>query len=81
VSSAANWIDALPQPRLSGNNYGVSFAEPAGISGVVYGAEWSSNLVNWITIPDTGSTTNHTFTVNVTGQPRAFFRYKIGITP
>jgi len=72
---------ALPQPTLTGGSYSTSFAEPAGIVGVVYGAEWSSNLVNWITIADTGTGTNHIFNANVTGQSRAFFRHKINVTP
>jgi hypothetical protein len=71
----------IPQPTLVGNNYSVSFTQPAGISGVTYGTVWSVDLLTWNNIPDTGNATTHTFSLNITGKTKVFFRYQISITP
>jgi hypothetical protein len=68
---------AIPQPTLSGNTYSVTFSTPSGVTGITYGAEWSSNLTTWNNISDTGSGSSHIFSVNTTGQSKVFFRYKI----
>ena len=36
--------DLLPKPQLLGGSLVVNYAEPAGVSGVTYGAEWSATL-------------------------------------
>lgn len=78
---SANASSALPQPVRSGNNYGVTFTSPAGITGVTYGARWSSDLKTWQNITDTGSGNTHIFSVNVTGKPKVFFSHKIVVNP
>jgi hypothetical protein len=69
----------VPQPVLSGGSLTLSFTEPGGITGVTYGAEWSDDLVNWITLPDTGTGGTHTFTKAIGTSPRLFMRHKITI--
>jgi len=72
---------ALPQPVIAANSISVSFNQPDGVTGVTYGAEWSSDLKGWTAITDSGSGTSHVFNVNTTGNARAFFRFKILIQP
>lgn len=69
----------LPIPQLNGGSYEVSFAQPDGVSGVTYGAEWSTTLTaeNWTSILDTGSGGIHTFSVPTAGQNRIFLRYRV----
>ncbi len=68
-----------PQPGWVENRFGVSFSEPAGVSGIVYGAEWSATLQpdGWIDIPDTGSEGNHIFTLPADAGPRVFMRLRV----
>ena len=53
-----------------------SFTAPAGVSGVTYGAQYATSLnpTNWQPITDTGSGTQHTFTVPINGATRLFLR-------
>jgi glucose/arabinose dehydrogenase len=69
----------LPQPQLTAGVFGVTFTEPAGVSGVTYQAQWSTTLEagNWTLIPDTGSGTTHTFQLPATGTPSLFIRYVV----
>ncbi len=71
-------MSALPLFQRSGEAYAVSFATPAGVSGVTYGAEGSSSLLpgSWTATPDTGSAGQHTFSLPVTGA-RQFLRLKV----
>lgn len=57
----------------------MSFTQPDGVSGVTYGAEWSTSLTtgSWTSIPDTGSGGTHLFSVPTTGQDRIFLRYRV----
>jgi hypothetical protein len=72
-------VSQLPQASLSGGNYTFSFTQPAGVSGVTYGAEWSSTLVSgsWTSITDTGSGTQHIFSVPVGSNTQLFMRLKV----
>ena len=72
---------ALPQPQLTAGTYGVTFTQPAGISGIIYKAEWSNTLAagSWTPIPDTGSGTTHTFNIPVGTNPRLFLRYLVTV--
>jgi hypothetical protein len=69
----------LPQVQKSGGNYSYSFTEPAGVSGVTYGAEWSTTLQtnDWHAISDTGAGTTHIFSVPTSGDLRLFLRLKV----
>jgi hypothetical protein len=71
----------LPRPKMSGNQFIVSFAQPAGVSGVTYGAEWSETLLNgdWTMIPDTGNSSQHVFSVPVGAKTKVFMRMKVAV--
>ena len=68
----------LPQPIHSGGSYGFHFAAPAGVTGFLYGAEWSTTLEpdSWRDLPDTGSSGMHEFKLPTTSAPRIFLRLK-----
>jgi hypothetical protein len=42
-----------------------------------YRAQWSTDLINWTDLRDTGSSTQKTFLLNTTGLPRVFLRHHI----
>lgn len=74
-------VTSLPHPTISGTLWQVSYTEPTGISGIIYGAQWSTNLVNWTDITDSGSGKNHTFIFDVGAASRMFFRHRLRLTP
>ncbi len=66
------------QAQASGGNLYFSFTQPAGVSGVTYGAEWSATLQNdWQPIPDTGIGTQHIFSVPIGTKPQLFLRLTV----
>lgn len=69
----------LPVGYLAGANYVISFARPVGVSGITYGAEWSTNLqsLSWTPIPDTGTPPQHVFSVPISSNTRIFTRLKV----
>lgn len=74
---AAVSITQLPQCDMAGDRLTFSFTEPAGVSGITYGAEWSTTLLDWHPIPDTGSGNLHTFSVEKGTNPQLFVRMKV----
>ena len=76
-----NAASAVPQPTRTATTLTVTYTQPAGITDVTYGAQWTSDLVNWNTIADTGSGSTHTFIVSTVGQDKMFFRHRIVIAP
>lgn len=67
----------LPLPAHVGDSLNVSFTQPSGVDGITYGAEASTNLLNWIPVTDSGSGTSHTFTFPVGEYDRLFMRLKV----
>ena len=69
-----NSAGQLPQAELNGSNLVISFTAPAGVTGITYGAGWSTVLQagSWTSIPDTGSAPRHTFSVPA-GTNKALF--------
>lgn len=69
----------LPQPQISGGNYVITFTQPAGVSGVIYSAEWSITLLpgSWTPIFDSGSGGTHTFSVLIGGNQNLFIRLRV----
>lgn len=69
----------LPVPRLIDGKLGVSFTEPAGVHGFIYGAECSESLEpgTWKALPDTGTGTWHEFKLPVGSAPRMFMRLTV----
>lgn len=72
-------VTQLPAVQLSGGNFFYDFFEPAGVSGVTYGAQSTLNLGvgNWQSVPDTGSGTEHIFSVPVSANPQLFIRLTV----
>lgn len=66
----------LPHLQAGGGNLTYSFVQPAGVSGVVYGAQYTTSLTtpNWQPVADTGSGGVHTFTAPVNGATQLFLR-------
>ena len=58
----------------SGSNLVMQFNEPAGITGIIYGAEYSSDLVNWFPATDSGSGGTHIFSVPIGSNTKLFMR-------
>ncbi len=69
----------LPQAQIIGSNFVIAFLTPAGVSGVTYGAEWSTSLTStvWNPLSDTGSSAAHSFSVPVSTAPRLFVRLRV----
>jgi predicted outer membrane repeat protein len=69
----------LPQLEKIDGNLRYRFTEPAGVSGVTYGAEWSATLRadDWHIIPDTGTPPEHLFILPAGTSDRMFMRFKI----
>ena len=68
----------LPQWQKSGANHSVTFTQPDGVTGITYGAEWSSTLLpaSWTDIPDTGVAPQHTFSIPAGADPKLFLRLR-----
>ncbi len=69
----------LPQSTQAGGQIGFSFPAPTGVSGFIYGAEWSDSLEpgSWRQIPDTGTSGTHEFKVPASSAPSLFLRLKV----
>lgn len=72
-------ITQLPQVQLSGGNFFYDFFEPAGVSGVTYGAQMRTSLDagSWQPVLDTGSGGEHIFSVPVGTNPQLFMRLTV----
>ena len=77
--SDTNRTTQLPQPQRAGDSLEIRFTEPAGVTGVTYGAEWSATMQpgSWTDIPDTGSGAEHVFRVPAATSPNLFLRLKV----
>ncbi|MEI6653550.1 MAG: hypothetical protein WCP45_02185, partial [Verrucomicrobiota bacterium] len=55
------------------------FSQPAGVTGITYGAEWSTTLLpgSWLEVPDTGTGGEHLFNLPEDAGPQAFLRLKV----
>ena len=74
-----NSAGQLPQALRTGGNWVINFTEPAGVSGVTYGAEASATLQpgSWISLSDTGIPPQHTFSVPLGTNETHFLRLKV----
>ena len=72
-------VSQLPQAQRADGNLFYSFTEPVGISGITYGAEWQLTLQanNWQAITDTGTGTQHVFSVPIGSNPQLFIRLRV----
>ena len=69
----------LPQGQRIGDSFVMRFVQPAGVTGISYGAESSTTLLpgNWTEVPDTGSGDEHIFSVPASAGARGFLRLKV----
>ncbi len=68
----------LPPAQRSGGNFFFSFTQPAGVSGITYGAEWCADFSDgWTSVSDTGSGTLHVFSVAIGTNTKIFLRLKV----
>lgn len=67
----------LPKPQIIGGNYVAQFTQPAGVSGITYGAQWRPDLAlgTWLALPETGAGSVHIFSIPVGANPRGFMRF------
>ncbi|MCX6878768.1 MAG: choice-of-anchor D domain-containing protein [Verrucomicrobia bacterium] len=72
-----NSAGLLPQAQTTGSNLVITFAQPAGVSGITYGAEWSQTLREWEDVPDTGISPQHAFSVPIDTKPQLYMRLKV----
>lgn len=72
-------VNQLPQPQTSGGTFGFTFTQPAGVTGITYGAEWSIALIggSWNPITDTGTGSQHVFVVPTSLGNQVFLRLKV----
>ena len=56
LNPVLNTPGQLPRPQRTDTNFVATFTQPSGVSGILYGAEWSLTLApgSWTDIPDTG---------------------------
>lgn len=68
----------LPVPRRVGSDQIISFTQASDVTGITYGAEWSTSLLpdSWQSIPDTGVFPEHSFRVPVDSFPMLYLRLK-----
>lgn len=76
---AGEGIGALPQGKRVGDSYVIEFTQPAGVTGITYGAEWSRTLVpgSWTEVPDSGTADKHIFSLSVGGEGKLFMRLRV----
>jgi len=67
----------LPQPVRNSNSLSLGFTIPAGISGITYSAECSTNLTVWTPVPNTGTGSQRTFTVPLTSGQKCLMRLRV----
>ena len=78
-------VTQLPQAQISASTLFYSFAEPAGVSGITYGAQWSATLQpnDWHAIPDTGDSSatppGHRFSLPMGTNPQLFMRLTVTV--
>ena len=71
----------LPLPQRTGGNFVTAFATPGTVTGVTYTAEWSTSLTagTWTVIPNTGTGSQHLFSVPTAGKVKLFTRLKVAV--
>lgn len=78
-----NSAGQIPTPQMTGSDFVIAFTQPAGVTGITYGAEWSETLApgSWTAVPDTGNTAasppQHIFRVFLGGKTKLFMRLRV----
>ena len=66
-----------PPAVLAGGNLFFNYTVPSDMGCITYEAEWSTDLIQWFPIPDTGTGNSHIFSVPVGNNPKMFLRHRI----
>jgi hypothetical protein len=71
-----NSAGLLPVPERIGGELAIRFTPPAGTTGILHGAEWSTTLQpdSWVPVTNSGVPPAHVFSVPVAGKPRLYLR-------
>ena len=74
-----NSAGQIPQAQRSGDNFVITFTQPTNVSGVTYGAEWSTALLpgSWTSIPNSSTPPQHTFSVPIESRTKLYMRLKV----
>ena len=69
----------LPSGKILGENFVIHFSQPATVTGIVYGAEWSTTMTpgSWTPLTDSGGAGQHVFSVPMEGKPALSVRLKV----
>jgi thiol-disulfide isomerase/thioredoxin len=69
----------MPQAQQVAGNFVLSFIQSVGVSGIIYGAEWSESLFaeGWVPVTDTGTPPQHIFSVPIAAHPQLYMRLKV----
>ena len=67
----------VPEPTRTGGQMEIRFTPPPGVTGVIYGVEWSSTLQqnDWLPLPNTGTPPEFLFTLPTASRDKLFFRH------
>lgn len=81
LDTTENSAGELPHARIVAGNLEVSFDQPSGVEGVVFGAEWSTSLplAGPTPVPNTGVPPQHKFSVPLGPHARIYLR--LTVTP
>jgi uncharacterized repeat protein (TIGR03803 family) len=71
----------LPVPSYNGSSLIASFASPAGINDIVYGAEVSTNLDDWSPLADGGAGLIHNFISPISPDDKSYMRVRVTLIP
>ena len=74
---ASSGRTSLPVPQLSGDALTVTFTPSAAVTGVVVGAQTSTDLVNWTDVPNVGNASQHVYTVPRAGSAQRWMRLRV----
>lgn len=74
-------IGRLPKAQMIGNSFGYNLSQPPGVSGITYGAEWSTTLAagSWQSLTDNGTGSNHIFLVQTGSNKRLSYDSRLRI--
>ena len=67
----------LPVPQLSGDSLTLTFSPAASVTGVVIGAQASTDLVNWTDLTNLGNAAQHVYSVPRAGSPQRWMRLRV----
>jgi hypothetical protein len=74
-----NSAGQIPRAQRSGDNFVITFTQPTNVSGVTYGAEWSTALLpgSWTSIPNSSTPPQYTFSVPIESRAKLYMRLKV----